>query len=181
MDEDQRWRLLSAAAEALAERGYARTRVADIVSRVRVSRGVIYEYFDDVPDCLLAAHEMVGDCILDLVSSACEEGQGWSAGLRLALDGVLEFLATEPSFAHLLGPEAAAAVPAIASARERLVRKLADFGADRHAVEGAMLFVADRVAAGAAADVPALARQLVELIRPAAGGPERPPRGAPAT
>ena len=164
----------------LAERGYARTRVADIVARVRVSRGVLYEYFDDVPDCLLAAHKMVADCVLDLASSACAEDGARSERVRLALDGVLEFLADEPAFASLLGPEAAAAAPEIAGDRERLISGLADLCAERHSIEGALAVVFERVTAGEAGELPALAPQLAELIA-AAAGPGRRRRGAPAT
>lgn len=101
--------------------------------------------------------------------------------LRVALDEILRFLAEEPALAHLLGPEVAAGVPAIAAAHERLIEKLARFGADRHSIDGGFALVSKRIAAGQTTRLPELAPQLVELIRPAAGGPEKPPRGAPAT
>jgi len=178
--ENQRWRLLGAAGEVLVERGYARTRVADIAARAGVSRGTFYEFFRDLPACLLATYEMVADCVCDLADSACSGEGEWEARLRVALEEILRFLAEEPALAHLLGSEVAAGVPAIAAARERLVEKLARSGADRHSLEGALALVSKRIAAGQAARLPELAPQLAELIRPAAGGPGKPPRAGPA-
>jgi AcrR family transcriptional regulator len=174
VEENQRWRLLGATAEVLAERGYTRIRVADIAAHARLSRGTLYEYFDDLADCLLAAYEMAASCVLDIASSACEQEGEWSVRLRVALDGVLEFLAEEPALAHLLGAEAPIGVPAIGASRERLITKLVEMGVERHSLEGALALVSARVAAGETAQLPELAPQLIELIPlrgPDAGAP----------
>jgi len=167
--ESQRWRLLGAAAEVLAARGYARTRVDDIAALAGVSRGTLYEQFGSLGACLLAAYEMAGDCVYDLASSGCELEGGWEARVRAALDEILRFLAEEPALAHLLGFEATVGVPAIAGARERLLMTLTDLGAERRSLEGALALVSERVAAGEADRLPELTPQLVELIRPATG------------
>jgi len=172
---------LGAAAEVLVERGYARTKASDIAARAGVSRSTFYEFFKDLSSCLLAAYEMAAECVCDLADSACGREGEWEARLRAALDEILRFLADEPALAHLLGPEVAAGVPAIVAARERLIEKLARSGADRHSIDGAFALVSERIAVGQAVRLPELAAQLVELIRPAAGGPGKPPRGAPAT
>ena len=163
--ESQRWRLLGAASEVLVERGYARTRVADIAARAGVSRGTFYELFEGLPACLLAAYEMAADCVCDLAASACAGEGDWEACLRTALEEILQFLAEEPALAHLLGAEVAAGVPAIAAARERFVARLAEMGAGRHPLEGAIELVYARVAAGEAEHLPQLAPQLAQLIR----------------
>ncbi len=177
--ESQRWRLLGATAEVLAERGYAQTRVADVAARAGVSRGTFYELFEDLPACLLAAYEMAADCVCDLADSACESGGGCEVSLRAALEEILRFLAEEPSLAHLLGAEAAVGVPAIAAARERFVDRLTGMEVERRPVEGALALVSDWVAGGKTDRLPELAPQLAELIYPAGAG--RPPRDAPAT
>lgn len=177
--ESQRWRLLGAAAEVLAERGYARTRTSDIAARAGVSRGTLYEHFENLPACLLAAYEMTADCICDLAGTACGAEGEWEARLRAALEQVLSFLAEEPALAHLLGAEAAAGVPEIAAARERLVGKLLAVGVERRPLEGAFALVSERVAAGEADRLPELAPQLAELIcRGAEPGGQR--RGVPS-
>ena len=190
--ESQRWRMLGAAAEVLAERGYARATASDVTARAGVSQRTFYEQFDDIAGCLLAAYEMVAECVCDLASAACEgevadERPGDSRELpdatadhpgrsdrrlRAALDEVLAFLAEEPALAHLLGAEAPAGVPAIAAARGGLLDRLAALGPPRPAVEGALALVSSQVAAGEAADLPRLAPQLAELLAPA--GQRRP-------
>jgi AcrR family transcriptional regulator len=174
VEESQRWRLLGAVAEVLAERRYARATVADIAAVAGVSRGTFYEHFDDLPTCLLAAYEMAAECVCDLAGSACTAGGEWEERLRSALDEILGFLAEEPALAHLLGAEAPAGVPAIAAARERLIARLVEMGVERRPLEGAFALVSERVAAGEAALLPDLAPQLVELATlrgPGAGAP----------
>jgi AcrR family transcriptional regulator len=161
--ENQRWRLLGAAAEALAERGYGSLRGADVCRRAGVSRETFYEHFDDLGDCLLAAYEMTADCVRDLVLPAFQQEAGRGERVRGALGDLLRFLAEEPALAHLLGPEAPAGVPAIAAARERLMQELVDVGVDRHRMEGALAILSAQ--AGVDADrLPALVDQLVDLI-----------------
>jgi AcrR family transcriptional regulator len=178
--ESQRWRLLGATAETLVERGYARTRVADIAARAGVSRGTFYEQFEDLPACLLASYEMVADCIRDLAGSACGGEVEREVRLQTALEEVLRFLAEEPALAHLLSAEVAAGVPAIAAARERFVERLTEMGVERRPLEGAFALVSERVVAGETEGLPELGPQLIELIRGGAGpGRQRP--GGPAT
>jgi len=177
--ESQRWRLLGAVAEVLTERGYARTRVTDIAAKAGVSRGTLYEHFDDLPACLLAAYEMAADCVCDLVTSACDADPEWEVRLETALEEITEFLAEEPALAHLFSAEVAAGVPAIAAARGHLVGRLAEMGAERRSLEGAFALVSEQVSAGEGARLPELAPQLAQLIRRKVG-PGKPPRGAPA-
>jgi AcrR family transcriptional regulator len=162
--ESQRWRLLGAAAEVVAERGYARTKASDIAAQAGVSRGTFYKHFDNLHACLLAAYEMTADCVCDLADAA-RVGEGeWEARLRTALGEVLSFLAGEPALAHLLSPELAAGVPEIAAARERLVGRLVEVGLERRSVEGALALVSEQVATGQTDRLPDLAPQLTELI-----------------
>lgn len=51
----QRDRMLRGMTDAVAERGYARTTVADVLRRVHVSRETFYQHFTDKEDCFLAA------------------------------------------------------------------------------------------------------------------------------
>jgi AcrR family transcriptional regulator len=171
IQESQRWRLLGAAAEVLAEHGYARATVSDIAAVAGVSRGTFYEQFEDLGACLLATYEMAAECVCDLAGSACGLEGEWEKRLRAALEEVLDFLVEEPALAHLLGIEAPAGVPAIAVARERLVATLTEMGVERRSLEGAFALVSERVVAGEVERLPELAPQLAELIRPRAGGP----------
>lgn len=165
--ESQRWRLLGATAEVLAERGYARTRIADVAARAGVSRGTFYKQFDDFPSCMLAAYEMAADCVCDLAFSACREEGEWEVRLEATLEAITDFLADEPALAHLLGAEAAAGMPAIGAARVALIARLQETGVERRSLEGAFALVVEQVARGEGDLLPKLVPQLTELIRPA--------------
>ena len=54
--DHQRWRLLTAAAQVLAEHGYAELTVEHIIREAGVSRTTFYEHFKNKRDCILAAH-----------------------------------------------------------------------------------------------------------------------------
>jgi AcrR family transcriptional regulator len=183
--ENQRWRLLGAAAEVLAERGYARVTAHEIATGASVSSSTFYRYFDNVGACLLAAYEMTADCLCDLVTGACEGGRGedWPARLRAALEEALAFLAAEPALASLLGAAVPAGDPAIAAARQRLISRLAwplrgarrlrpeaapalPPETERRLIAAALGLIGDRVAAGAADRLPELAPELAELLLP---------------
>jgi AcrR family transcriptional regulator len=55
VQRNQRQRLIAGAAEAVAERGFARVTVADIIRYAGVSRLTFYEHFANREDCLQAA------------------------------------------------------------------------------------------------------------------------------
>ena len=124
--ENQRWRLLGAAAEVLAERGHVRTTSTRVSKRAGVSPATFYQHFDNVGDCLLAAYEAGVECVWEIVSEACREEQiGWPQRLGVAVASTLRFLAVEPALAFLLGDEAPAGEVAIAAARRRAIERLA--------------------------------------------------------
>src|SRR3954467_6268439 len=53
----QRDRLLVGTAEAVVQRGYSNTRVADVIAAAGVSRRSFYEHFRDLEDCFLATYD----------------------------------------------------------------------------------------------------------------------------
>ena len=61
----QRERILRALAAAMAEKGYADTSVADVLSGAGVSRQTFYELFTDKQDCFMSAYEIAVDQILE--------------------------------------------------------------------------------------------------------------------
>src|SRR5258707_1111198 len=63
--EGLRQDLTSGLASAVAEKGYAASTIADIVTHARVSKRTFYEHFADKEECLMALHaqgakELVG-------------------------------------------------------------------------------------------------------------------------
>src|SRR5580692_4684564 len=81
VSEIQRSRMLTAAAEAVEEVGYARLTVAQVIARARVSRKTFYDLFEDREDCFLAAFDQAIDQVSALVSEAYERESNWRDGV----------------------------------------------------------------------------------------------------
>jgi AcrR family transcriptional regulator len=180
--ENQRWRLLGAAAEVLAEGGHVRTTSTRVSKVAGVSPATFYQHFDNVGDCLLAAYEAGVECVSEIVSEACGAEQlGWPERLGVAVASTLRFLAVEPALAFLLGDEAPAGEVAIAAVRRKAIDRLAKLLAagrslrsaeaaelpaatERHLVSGAVAIYAERVAAGDVERLPELGPQLTEML-----------------
>jgi AcrR family transcriptional regulator len=114
----QRGRMLAAMAEAVAEKGYAATTVADVIARAGVSRKTFYEQFRDKEDCFLAAYDAGVELILETLRSSGSENHDLLEGARLRTRAYLETLASEPAFARTFMIEVAAAGPAALARRE---------------------------------------------------------------
>jgi AcrR family transcriptional regulator len=112
----QRARLVEGMIQAVAEKGYAATTVADVVRAGRVSRGTFYAQFASKEECFLEAYKYGIDVIVERIRTAIRAEQGdWVARLRTGLRAYLETLAGEPRFArthlfevHMAGPRAGA-------------------------------------------------------------------------
>jgi len=74
-----RERLLEGAREAFAQRGFACTRVADVVALAGTSHGTFYTYFDDKRDVLLALTEEAASAIYGAAVAPLAKGQQGSA------------------------------------------------------------------------------------------------------
>src|SRR4051812_36301531 len=73
VSRSQRERLLAAMTEAVAEKGYAKTVVADVVSRSGVSRATFYRMFRDVDDCFRAAYETHAELVALVMTTGLEQ------------------------------------------------------------------------------------------------------------
>ena len=180
--ENQRWRLIGAAAEVLAEYGPVRTTSTRVAKRAGVSPATFYQHFENVGDCLLAAYRAEMDSIWEVVSDACDQTEiEWPERLGVAVASTLRFLAVEPAMSRLLGAEAPASVTAIAGAREGAVERLAGLlasgrkqrpkgskelppGTERHLIAGVFAILAHTVGSGDAERLPELATQLTAML-----------------
>jgi AcrR family transcriptional regulator len=180
--ENQRWRLLGAAAEVLAEQGHVNTTSTRVSKRAGVSPATFYQHFENIGQCLLAAYEAAAGCVHAICSEACaQEELDWPARLGVAVASTLRFLAVEPTTAHLLGTEAPAGEAAVAAARRAFVDRLAVLlaagradrpsgaarlpeGTERLLVAGALAICSERVAAGEVERLPELSPALVEML-----------------
>jgi AcrR family transcriptional regulator len=133
--ESQRERMLAAMAEAVAEKGYGRVAVADVVERAGVSRKTFYEHFANKEACFLAAYDAGVDELLGAIEEGIGAGEDWQAAVMSGTLAYLETLAANPAFARTFLVEVLAAGPA-AFARRTAVHER--FAAQLAAVHGAV-------------------------------------------
>ncbi len=168
----QRGRMLAAIGEAVAERGYAKTPVAEIIKRAGVSRETFYEQFADKEGCFLAALDTGTEAMLQAIAADGVDD------LATVLRRYLEALAGEPAFARAFLVEAYAAGPRAIERRVAINGQFVDtvaalLGArrksDRFACEMLVAAISSmvtmRVAAGHAETLPDLHAPIMQEVR----------------
>jgi len=111
VERSQRQRLLDAAAQVTAARGYEETTVADILAVAGVGRETFYELFEDRRACVLAAHQELLDDLVAHVETAYEGPGDWVERCRATLRALLEWFAGDPALGRFLLVEPAAVGP----------------------------------------------------------------------
>jgi AcrR family transcriptional regulator len=125
--ETQRARMLDAMVEAVAEKGYGRVVVADVIERAGVSRKTFYEQFANKEECFLAAYDAGVDRLLAAIDGAlAEPGPDWLAAGRRAVEVYLASLAASPAFARACLIEVLGAGPAALARRDIVQKRFAD-------------------------------------------------------
>jgi AcrR family transcriptional regulator len=122
---DQRQRIFEGLAFALAYHGYEDTRITDIVELAGISRPTFYEHFDGKDSCFAAAYGDGVERLSGCVESAARGERGWPGRLSAGLSAGLDFLASNPSLAHLLLVESLAASRPARFEHERTLTRLA--------------------------------------------------------
>jgi AcrR family transcriptional regulator len=181
----QRERLLAAAARATAARGYEATTVAAILAEAGVGRETFYQLFEDRRDCVLAAHQVLLDDLIERVRVAYAGPGAWVARCRATIAALLDWFAADPAAGRFLLLELAAVGPEFHERFEagfdRFVAVI-DSGLDPDlpepdplpatslAVGAAISRVYGEVAAGRTEDLPTLAPRLTyEVLVPFLG------------
>jgi AcrR family transcriptional regulator len=124
VEQSQRLRLVRAMADVMAEKGYARTSVADVLRRARVSRGTFYELFASKEDCFMSVFEEAYGHILDAISAGARPAP--AQRLSLVLEQYLAAIASDPAAARVFLIEVFAAGDAVLERRLALQRGLVD-------------------------------------------------------
>ena len=119
---NQRERILSAVAKAVAALGYAETSVEAIIERAGVSRRTFYDHFKNKEDAFLAAYDAAIHQQVKYVRLAYLKQSTVRERLRAGIGAYLEFLANEPEFARMCIVEALAAGPRALARRSAAVR-----------------------------------------------------------
>ena len=108
---NQRERILDALANLAAAKGYGATTIPEIVQEAAVSVQAFYEHFSGKEDAFLVAYEIGHRKALAIVERAYESQEDWPAAVRTGIAMLLEFLASEPAYAHLALIDALTASP----------------------------------------------------------------------
>jgi len=100
--EWQQARMLHAITRAVAEKGYAKVTVADVVGLAGVSRRTFYEHYNDVEDCFVAAYETATRELLAAVGDAVRAATApdWHERFEVAIAAYVEGLASDPHVAR---------------------------------------------------------------------------------
>ncbi|HTU85826.1 MAG TPA: TetR/AcrR family transcriptional regulator [Solirubrobacteraceae bacterium] len=124
--ETQRARMLEAMVQAVAEKGFARVAVADVIERAGVSRKTFYEQFANKEDCFLAAYDAGVDRLLAAIDDALDAlAPDWLAGTRRAVEVYLGAMAASPAFARAFLIEVLGAGPEALSRRDAVQERFA--------------------------------------------------------
>ncbi|ABM15850.1 MULTISPECIES: TetR/AcrR family transcriptional regulator [Mycolicibacterium] len=83
---DFRQRLLDALEASIAEDGYARTTVADIVRRAKTSRRTFYEHFDSREACFVALLSDANADQIRQIYAAVDPSAPWQKQVRQAIE-----------------------------------------------------------------------------------------------
>jgi AcrR family transcriptional regulator len=118
-------RLLQAAMDVFADRGYHGATVDDIVAASETSKGAFYHYFPSKQGVFLRLLEQLADLIESGVETAIERQQGALGKVEAALRVVLEVTSERRDLARILLIEAAALGPEFEQSRVGIHRRFA--------------------------------------------------------
>jgi AcrR family transcriptional regulator len=125
----QRARMLDAIARAVADKGYARVTVGDVVGIAGVSRRTFYEQFKDKEDCFLAAYAAGTDALIkNMVEASLALGPDshWREVLKVAIDTYVGTLAADPDFARTFLVDVLGAGPAAVELRRKVYEQFVE-------------------------------------------------------
>ena len=118
-------RLLQAAMDVFADRGYHGATVDDIVAASETSKGAFYHYFPSKQGVFLRLLDQLADLVESGVETAIEHQQGALGKVEAALRVVLEVTSERRDLARILLIEAAALGPEFEQSRVGIHRRFA--------------------------------------------------------
>jgi AcrR family transcriptional regulator len=120
---EQRERILLAARDVFADRGYAGAGIEEIVSRAHASRTTFYVFFENKEECLLALFdfglERLAAAVMETVAETADRRIEPIERIRAEVRAVAAALAADPAMARIVLIEIVGATPAAEHARAR--------------------------------------------------------------
>jgi AcrR family transcriptional regulator len=179
VEQSQRHRLMLGMAEAMTEKGFVGTSVADVLKRSGVGRETFYQYYGSKLDCFMDAFDTAGEVLFGRVNQAQAELQGTPVErFEQGLTAYLDLLAEQPALARLFLVEVYAAGPEAigrrAALQARIVEAVAElleastprarFGCEV-VVAAIATMVTNPLVTGDLAGLGALRERIVDLVR----------------
>jgi AcrR family transcriptional regulator len=116
--DEQREKLLEAATEVFAQRGYAGATVEAVIKKTGMSRRTFYEHFDDLRDLLNRVHDRAAALAFEFITAQTAEVKDPLARIRVGLEAFLGAIATRGDVARIVFREVRSAGPEWESRRE---------------------------------------------------------------
>jgi len=123
--EHQRERVIKAAIDVFAKRGYRGATVGNLVSAAKVGVNSFYGLFDGKEDCFLAVYDQVAADSFGRVAAAVPRGSEWSRQVAAAMRALLELIEEQPLAARIAFVEVHTAGPAARGLHERDLDRVA--------------------------------------------------------
>jgi AcrR family transcriptional regulator len=92
-----RQRLFDALEESIAEDGYAKTTIADVVRRARTSRRTFYEHFTSKDECFVALLTEANAEQVRRITAAVDPAARWDVQVRQAIEAWIESVESRPT------------------------------------------------------------------------------------
>jgi AcrR family transcriptional regulator len=123
-----RGRIFDGMAQAVAERGYGATAVADVLDRCQMSRRTFYQHFPNKEECFLAAYDFaIEHLATDVMAAVMAAGPAWHDQVRRGFQTFMAYVVAEPAFARLCLVEVLAAGPRGLERRAAAVARFTGF------------------------------------------------------
>ncbi len=111
---NQRERIFDAIANLTAAGGYPALSLEDVAAEAAVSLQTFYTHFANKEEAFLATYEVGHSKAMAIVNRTLLRQSSWIGAVRAGATALLEFLASEPSYAHLACVDVMVAYPHMA-------------------------------------------------------------------
>lgn len=172
-ERSQRQRIVEAMVECCAEKTYAETTIADIVSHASISRTTFYKRFGGKRECFDAALDWCIGEMRTAATDSCSPSDPPFTAVRKGAAATLDLMAANPALTQLLMGEAVSVEPAVIGRyRELLIPVLEKLWVDageqrqgrsdpRLALGRAQVLIFNQIVAGQAEQLPELLPEIV--------------------
>jgi AcrR family transcriptional regulator len=123
---DQRRRLVRAAIDEFAARGYHHTSVEDIVRSARTSRTAFYAFFDNREDAMYGALQTCLRALLDTMRARLDHAPPGESRTEIGVRAYVDCLVADPAAARVILLEGVGTSPEVNALRSRIRRELAE-------------------------------------------------------